>query len=313
MEKVKTISVIISTYNRCRLLEQTLRSILEQNLNGDFEYELIVVDNNSTDSTRTIVESYYDRFSGRLRYLFEAKQGKSYGLNKGIKCAKGEAIAFTDDDVLADKDWLNNIVVVFNSHAIDLLGGKVIPFFNEDPPVWLKDYKHSLLKYPLMLFDLGDQYIENRDNKILPIGANISIRRESYAKFGEFIDSGRSQDIEFCNRWHNLGARIAYSPEVKVYHFSHPSRMTKGYFRRYFFQSGREDHCIYYQEKYRNGRKMFGIPLWLIRHALLKFHAYIYSLIFRQKNNFQKELSFWFTIGIISAASKVNVDFSSLR
>src|SRR5436305_8400951 len=131
------VSVIISTYNRCEMLPAALESILAQETAGT-RYELIVVDNNSTDKTREVVESFIARGHANLRYVFEGKQGLSHARNAGIAAARAPIIAFTDDDVRAASDWVASIKRVFDEHPeVDFVGGKVLPRWEAEPPSWL--------------------------------------------------------------------------------------------------------------------------------------------------------------------------------
>lgn len=119
------ITVIIATYNRYESLKDTLDSLLSQEGNNGFNYEVIVADNNSKDKTKETVNSYMPKFNGRLRYLFEPRQGKSYALNSGIKESNGEIIAFTDDDCMPEKKWIQKIFNKFKEdYKLDgLVGG----------------------------------------------------------------------------------------------------------------------------------------------------------------------------------------------
>src|SRR5271169_5851600 len=106
------ISVVLGTYNRgdnLRLTLETFLSLVFQDLN----WELLVVDNNSTDSTREVVENFARTAAFPVRYIFEKIQGRSAALNAGIAEAKGEIIVFTDDDVLLHPDWLSNLKRTF--------------------------------------------------------------------------------------------------------------------------------------------------------------------------------------------------------
>src|SRR5437764_2935160 len=127
MDKQLDISVVIGTYNRCEMLPAALSSVLAQNAGG-VNYELIAVDNNSTDKTREVVESFIARGHANLRYIFEGKQGISHARNAGIAAARAPIIAFMDDDVRAPSNWLISIKRAFDEHPeVDFVGGKVLP------------------------------------------------------------------------------------------------------------------------------------------------------------------------------------------
>lgn len=121
------ISVIIATYNRCESLKDTLEGFFNQKCDGNFDYEIIVVDNNSKDKTREIIKLMLPELNGRLRYLFEPIQGKSFALNRGIKEAKGEIITFIDDDCIPEKSWLFKIQQKFiKNNDVDIILGGVV-------------------------------------------------------------------------------------------------------------------------------------------------------------------------------------------
>ena len=133
MAKEFEITVIISTYNRSEMLAGAIESVLEQESEG-VSYEVIVVDNNSSDRTREVVEGYIERGQENLRYVFEGRQGVSYARNTGIAEARAEIIAFADDDVRVAKDWVAKIKRAFDLHPeIDCIGGKVLPEWKSDP------------------------------------------------------------------------------------------------------------------------------------------------------------------------------------
>ena len=99
-------TVLIATYNRAALLDRTLASVRDLRVAPDRRWDVIVVDNNSTDDTRAVVERQAQSFPVTLTYLFESRQGRSSALNAGIAASRGTVIAMTDDDVLVDPGWL---------------------------------------------------------------------------------------------------------------------------------------------------------------------------------------------------------------
>src|SRR3989338_4248986 len=172
------ISVVIATYNRCESLIKTLQSIADQTGIDQADYEIIVVDNNSTDRTKEAVESLAKSFNSRITYLFEPRQGKTFAANRGIEQAKGQIIAMTDDDCVVDRNWLANIWKTFSTKNIDLLAGKVIAECDGAWPEWLDKTK---LHGPLAHHDKGDKYFENDDvRKILVTGANMIFRHHHF-------------------------------------------------------------------------------------------------------------------------------------
>ena len=158
----------MTTYNRGDLLGNALRSILAQHQTTP-PFELIVVDNNSTDHTRRVVEQCAAA-DARVRYIFEPQQGSSPGRNAGINAARSSIIAFTDDDVRVEADWIAAIARAFAEGAnADVVGGRVLPIWPSPPPAWLTR-DHWM---PLALVDYGDQaFVVDRANPVCLVTAN---------------------------------------------------------------------------------------------------------------------------------------------
>ena len=153
----------MSTYNRGDLLGDAVRSILAQRPDTTPPFELIVVDNNSTDHTRSVVEQCAAA-DARVRYVFEPQQGSSPGRNAGISAARASIVAFTDDDVRVEPDWIAAIARAFDEcPTADVVGGRVLPIWPSPPPAWLTR-DHWM---PLALVDYGDRpLVVDRANPI---------------------------------------------------------------------------------------------------------------------------------------------------
>jgi len=236
------ISVIICTYNRWKSLRNTLQSLCEQAVFNKFSYEIIVVDNNSNDKTREVVNDFKNKMGEKLKYIFEKKQGKAYALNTGVRKAKGKIIAFTDDDVIVDKYWLNNMYEAYLKYQPDGVGGKVLPLFTCNPPNWLPDN----MEIPLTVIDHGEK-VKVLDKPTCP-GCNISFLAEICREIGQFrTDLGpqgssplrRYVDIEFLRRVIKAGKKVIYHPRVVVYHLVPKERLTKRFFRKSAYWRGR--------------------------------------------------------------------------
>lgn len=132
------LSVIVCTYNRVDQLRVALDSLLSQKGIGDYsQVELLLVDNNSTDLTRQAVLETRQAAPFDIRYIFEARQGKSVALNTGIANAKGDLLAFTDDDVVADEQWIASIFEAERKYPHLVFGGKVLPLWPDSVPDWI--------------------------------------------------------------------------------------------------------------------------------------------------------------------------------
>jgi glycosyltransferase involved in cell wall biosynthesis len=237
-------SIIIPTYNRADELRETIRSIAQLETDGD--WELLVVDNNSPDHTRAVVEAEMASFPASLRYIFEPEQGRYAALNTGIRAASGRIIATTDDDARVERDWLTNAAAALERLDCDYVGGKVLPIWKGPRPSWLP-HRAGPHWAVLALQDHGDGPLEFGVNGIpWPLGINTAARREAYERIDLFDNRlGRKAGTlrnQAQREWH-LRARAAgmrgfYVPEMVVHHVVEPERLNKQYFRRWYYWHG---------------------------------------------------------------------------
>jgi glycosyltransferase involved in cell wall biosynthesis len=176
------ITVILCTYNRWQSLARALESASALKLPGADRWEILVVDNNSTDKTREVVENFCRRYPGRFRYLFEPRQGKSHALNAGIREAHADVLAFMDDDVTVDPEWLRNLTASLRADYWAGAGGRILPQQTFRLPPWLSLSERYALG-PLALFDLGSDTVELFE---APFGTNMAFRRGMFDKHGGF-------------------------------------------------------------------------------------------------------------------------------
>jgi GT2 family glycosyltransferase len=239
------ISVVLSTYNRSSMLRSALNALLAQR--GQVEYEVLVVDNNSTDDTREVVHRYVRARPARVRYLFEPRQGLSHGRNTGIAAARAPVLAFTDDDGAVAPDWTERLKNAFDEHqGVAYVGGRIRPRWMAAPPPWLTTAHWS----PLALQDYGDQPFEvGADRPICLVGANLAFRREVFDRVGLFAPRlgrirdgiGSTEDHEMQLRVWQAGFRGVYAPDVLMTADVPPDRMTRSYHDRWHRGHGR--HC----------------------------------------------------------------------
>ena len=262
------ITVILCTYNRCRSLVRALESAAALKLPEADEWEILVVDNNSTDKTREVVANFCRQYPGRFRYLFEPRQGKSHALNAGIREAHADVLAFMDDDVTVDPEWLRNLTASLHGGYWAGAGGRILPQQTFRPPPWLLLSERYALS-PLALFDPGSDTVELFE---APFGTNMAFRRGMFDKHGGFrTDLGprpgseiRSEDSEFAHRLLMAGEHLRYEHSAVVYHAVPESRLQKRYFLNWWFDKARADIRAY-GDLARNKLHLKGVPLVLFR------------------------------------------------
>ncbi|MEJ7709148.1 MAG: glycosyltransferase [Pyrinomonadaceae bacterium] len=141
------------------------------------EWEVIVVDNNSTDDTKRMISEMAKTFPVELRTVFESEQGKAAALNAGIRTARGQILAFTDDAARFEPDWLDQAGKGLEHFHCDYVGGKVLPIWEGDRPAWLPN-RGGTHWAVIALLDYGPEPLEF--GKRVPLGINMAIRRDAF-------------------------------------------------------------------------------------------------------------------------------------
>ena len=284
------VSVVISTFNRASSLLSTLRSLAGQVVDPDLSYEIIVVDNKSTDDTAAVVQQFVREQPERFRYVYEPRQGVSHGRNAGIRAARAPIVAFTDDDNVATPRWIATLKDALDRHPeAAAVGGRVLPEWPVPVPGWLDDRHWS----PVAILDYGNQafYASSTDPRCF-LTANLAIRREIFSTIGEFDPNfSRCQDHELQIRLWRSGARALYAPEVVVHARIAPERMTRQYHRAWHSAHGRFMACLQLQEII-DGRgrllpapadvpRLYGSPGFVYRAFLLQVRRWALAVISR--------------------------------
>jgi glucosyl-dolichyl phosphate glucuronosyltransferase len=292
---VKHVSVLICTYNRARSLDHTLDCFASLPRPSTYDADVIVVDNNSNDTTRDVVAAVARRSSIPIRYAFEARQGKSFALNTGLAVAAGQILALTDDDVTPARDWLDQIVDVFRRHDPVFIGGKVLPRWAAPPSAALLTERAKDVWGPLALVDYGEEPIEYAPDLPVgrrPIGANMAIRRDAMqaingwrtdlGKVNNTLISGEDHEIYF--RMLHAGLyRGRYEPRVIVHHEVPAARLTRRYFRRWFFANGQvravTAHDYYPEIDLARVPRIAGVPRFMYRQLAGETLTYLRNLV----------------------------------
>jgi len=296
-------SVILCTYNRCLSLSNALDSLAVLIAPTTLQWEVVVVDNNSNDETRQVTERFCQLYPGRFRYLFEPRQGKSYALNSGISNARGDILAFVDDDVVVEPHWLQHLIDPLLSGEWAGCGGRILPQPGFAPPAWLAlQGQLSQLGALCAYFDQGD--LPGSLNKP-PVGTNMAFRREMFAKYGGFReDLGpqpgselRSEDTEFGRRLLARGERLYYAPSAIVFHEINDKRVRKDFFLSWWFAFGRgnilETEGVPGMTEVVKivARIMLATPMWLLN--------------IESQHRFYRKCRIWYEAGKIAAVCQL--------
>ncbi|HYE72965.1 MAG TPA: glycosyltransferase [Blastocatellia bacterium] len=211
------ISILIGTRNRASALRETLEALFQQQHLSYFDFEVIVVNNDSPDNTRQVVEDFEAQYPEHLIYLEEKTLGASSARNAGLRVASGDVIAIVDDDVLVEKNWLAEIHREFaEDESLGLMAGRVLLARTELQPVAIQESTEP------RIMNTPEQAVESA---CIIVGANTAFRREVFEQCGDYdvrLGPGRffagCDDLDLVCRAMKAGYRMKYAPNVVVYH-----------------------------------------------------------------------------------------------
>lgn len=245
------------------MIEKTLRSFLDQTIDED-SYEIIVCDNNSTDDTKDVLDQLKNEFPDRIQCLTEIRQGVHYARNSAAIKSKGEILYFTDDDMIAEPDLLENLIKTFEFNPkIGSATGLVKPLFEQPPPRWVSKYLHNSW---LSLTDKQnkDHFVVSEENCGV-FSCHQAIRRETFFNSGGFNPENTNGvwvgdgETGLNLKIKDLGYYFAYNASSVIHHIIPPHRTTFGYLIK---RIGNQAYCDAYSE-YRIHRNyiqhIFGI------------------------------------------------------
>ena len=280
------VTVAVITYNRSRFLRETLSGLVKQDYPAD-RWEILVIDNQSTDDTAQVVSSFAAA-SPAPRRIVEPTQGLDHGRNRAVAEAQGDVIVLTDDDILVEPDWLAQLVAPFASDdapRIGVVGGEVIPVFPDGVPAWLEE-AHRPLGFR---GDTGPLPAGQA-----PMGANFAFPKGVFARFGTFsteLDRRGAHlfgggDSEMIRRLRAGGLEAWFVPEARALHQMPASRLTFLYARRHAFDSARSRVLDRVQTLRDAGRPAWGFLASRALASLAKLMGFLLAaagsvLVFR--------------------------------
>lgn len=300
------LSILIATHNRSEILQQTLKNFMELDF-GHLEPEFVIIDNNSTDTTRDVVQSFFEHLP--LKYLFVPKPGKNCALNGALRQIQlNEIVVFTDDDVKPKKNWLLKIIEISERWPhVSVFGGKIYPIWPDSAPELVVQFPEDLLQMCYAVHDCGEMEVFYGKNTKLstPFGPNFWVRKSIFDQgylFDESIGPTPNIKTRIMGSETSLlkslikdGYKIIYSPCAEVGHYITEHQMTSDYIRKRVATRAR---AIVRQSSHFKQKSLYQktVLLWLLlrlislfKHFILKQFTYL-----RYKN---KEIAFQYSLG----------------
>lgn len=297
------VSVLISTRNREERLLPLFDALARLEIPAGMEWELLVIDNGSTDRTGEMLRLEKDKGRLPLVCLEEPLPGKSRALNLAIKRARGELVVLTDDDVEPSVGWLKAYYEAAVARPdIDGFAGKVLPLWEGDIPQWL--HTEGEFAWPRGIINCRDFGNEEHllTASVIPGGVNTALRRSVMETMGEFrTDLGPgtmvpyAEDTEYMKRLYSLGGTYLYLPDALILHRNATERMTRSYAAKWMYDAARCQIIAF--KAASNAPKIFGIPRYLFNQAVRRLLSWWVEP--RTLHRFKKKLHLSQTLGEI--------------
>jgi glycosyltransferase involved in cell wall biosynthesis len=304
MDRPVDFTVLICTRDRTESLKQTLAALESLQFNGTFE--VLVVDNGPTDATRALTDEMNLASATEYRYLPCPVRGKSHALNLGVRAARGECIAFTDDDAIPRRDWLTRLSDTFTQHGADWAYGRVEPRWLSEPPRWFTPELNGLFA----LLDHGSATFVAKGDTPEFIGVNCAVRRSAILALGEYrVDlgptsslGGGGEDSDMFTRALLAGQRVVYDPQVVVEHMIAAERTTRAFHRRRMTAGRLNNYRLAVSAPYA-GPKLLGVPRYFWAAALTDLWGWISASVrLDRPKAFMHQISFLRYGGVIQQA-----------
>lgn len=258
------ISIILCTHNRSAYLKTAIASILDQG-ETHWPYELLLIDNCSTDETAAIGRDLETR--GALRYIPEPELGLCYARNTGWRAARGEIVAYFDDDAIAEPGWIDAIATAFSHHPRPgVVGGRVIPIWEAERPAWLSD--NIALSLTIVDWSPTPKYIPDVRVEWL-VGANMAVPRAVLEEVGGFdvrldrigTNMLSGGDVYLQRQIIERGHACLYQPDMAIRHLASRARLNQPWFERRYYWQGISDAVmtLITDKPTRGGRLRKGI------------------------------------------------------
>jgi len=261
------ISVAICTWNRASFLEKTLEALARVSIPAGVEWEVLVVNNNSTDRTNEVIAKFENELP--LRGILEMEQGLSNARNRAVREADGELIVWTDDDVIVGPDWLAEYANAARRYPeAAFFAGSIEPLYESPPPEWVRrNERHLWGPFALCQYDHSVRLLAEPE---FPFGANMGFRLEVLKRFRFDSSLGRSganlisgEEVDVIARMKRAGLAGVWVGSARVQHWVPKERMTYKYVRDWFYGAG----ISVARFEDIPGRRFLGVPRWVMRRC----------------------------------------------
>lgn len=274
------ITVAICTQNRAESLRRTLKSLAEMSVPNDIIWEVVVVNNNCTDNTDTVIEGFADRLP--IRREFEVKHGLSLARNRAVESAKGNYIAWIDDDVVVEPGWLVAYADAFRRWPeAAVFGGPIAPRYVPPLPKWFVDAEPYLGAWVFARRDVHHEGEIVLSEKRIPYGPNFVLRMTEQRAFRYDPELGhgpgrrrRGEETDVIRQILEAGAVGRWVPDAQVEHWSQPNQQTLEYVKSWFSTLG-EAEAVIAARRAVPGHFWFGVPRWLWRQLITGWVGYL--------------------------------------
>lgn len=287
-------SVVVCTRNRADQLAEFLQSAAGLSVPPGLTWELIIVDNGSSDHTAQVVESFASKIP--VRCVREDRAGLSNARNRGVDEATGDYICWTDDDVMLDPEWLSAYVEAFQAHPeAAVFAGRILPVLAPPTPAWFSEIAGDWpITNVLAKRDFGETPIE-LDAERRPFGASYALRAAEQKRHRYNPHLGVSpnhkrvgEETDVLQRILAEGAISRWVPASKVHHITQPGRQSARYIYEYFLCAGETWAFLQHTQPERNfmgdnadeRRKLLGAPISIVKTIVKHGVRYPFSRTF---------------------------------
>ncbi|MDD4969935.1 MAG: glycosyltransferase [Paludibacter sp.] len=268
------ISIIIPTYNRAHLIGITLESLLKLNYPKEM-FEILAVDNNSSDTTASVLRDWELKSNGIIKYYYEPRQGSHFARNGVVKHAKGSLLYFTDDDMIADENMLVELATIFiDNNLVGTATGCVLPNWEKEPPAWIKKY---FTNGWLSLLDREEELLVSPDDFGV-FSCHQAVLKDVFIKAGGYnpdIVQGEwlgDNETGLNIKIKALGYQFAFVKKSVTHHIIPKTRMTQQYFNKRFANQG---NCDSYTDFRKHDYATVELKKNIIKFRKLKIQKYL--------------------------------------